>query len=478
MLLRSLPFFLLLTLFITTAKGQNSGYEPVNIVLFIADDLGIHDTGPYGNTIVRTPSLDEFSKESLLFTQAFASSPTCAPSRSSMFTGLMPFRNGAHSNHSGVRPGTKSLVHYLEPLGYRVALGGKLHIGPEEVFPFEKIANTNVRESGTEGKPGLHYDLNMDSINSWLERQNKEKPFMLVVADHSPHVVWPYDAQYDPEEVDIPSKHIDTWETRKSRARYYTDITKMDENFGKLLKSLEQHDLDENTVVVFVSDQGPQWPFGKWSLYDEGVQTPMLVRWNGKVEPGGRSDAMVSLVDLLPSFVELAGGKAPEDIDGRSFLPVLTGDKDSHREKVFASHTGDGAMNRSPSRMLRTKRFKYLLNLAPEVKYTTHMDRVKREGVNEYWESWRDKSFSEEHAAAVLWRYHNHPAEELYDLEKDPEELKNLASDPKYGKILKDFRKQTASWRKQQGDFETGPEELPTESPKKDKEKPIAPYVF
>ena len=475
MLYKSLPF-LLLIVFISTTNAQDREDRPVNIVLFIADDLGINDTGPYGNPVVKTPNLDEFAKRSLLFTNAFATSPTCAPSRSSMFTGLMPFRNGAHSNHSGVTSGTKSLVHYLEPLGYRLALGGKLHIGPAEVFPFEKIANTNIREPGTEGKPGLHYDLNMDPIHAWLARQQKEKPFMLVVADHSPHVVWPYDAQYDPEEVDIPSKHIDTWETRKSRARYYTDITKMDENFGKLLRSLDQLNLSDNTMVIFVSDQGPQWPFAKWTLYDEGVQVPMLVHWKGKVEPGGKSDAMVSLVDLLPSFVELAGGKAPEDIDGKSFLPVLTGDADTHRKKVFATHTGDGEMNCSPSRMLRTKRYKYLLNLAPGTKYTTHMDRVKREGVNEYWESWRDKSFSAEHAAAVLWRYHNHPPEELYDLREDSQEIRNLAADPNYAGELNDLRKEMASWRKQQKDFESGPEELPKK--KKIKGKPVAPYVF
>lgn len=456
--------------------GQQVKDRPVNIVLFIADDLGINDTGPYGNEVVRTPALDQFAQESLLFSRAFATSPTCAPSRSSMFTGLMPFRNGAHSNHSGVTPGTKSLVHYLHPLGYRVALGGKLHIGPEEVFPFEKIANTNVREPGTEGKPGIHYDLNLGPINSWLAGQKKNKPFLLVVGEHSPHVVWPYDAQYDPEKVNIPSKHIDTRETRESRARYYTDITKMDENFGKILKSLEQHDLSDNTVVIFVSDQGPQWPFGKWSLYDEGVQVPLLIRWKGKAEKGKSTNVMVSLVDLLPTFIEIAGGKAPEDIDGKSFLPVLTGNRNLHRKEIFASHTGDGEMNRSPSRMLRTQHFKYILNLAPEIKYTTHMDRVKREGVNEYWESWRDKSFTEKHAAAVLWRYHNRPVEEFYELKSDPEEIQNLAADPKYSEKLKDFRKQMNSWRAQQGDFESGPEELPKE--KTIKGKPVAPYVF
>lgn len=490
---RTILTTLLLTLTVAAIKAQQAdapanapqasraGEDPVNIILFIADDLGVDDIGPYGNMVVRTPNIDRLAKESLLFTDAFAGSPTCGPSRSTMFTGLMPFRHGAHGNHSGVKEGTKSLVHYLEPLGYRVAIAGKLHVGPEEVFPFERVSNTNVPEPGFEKKPGLHYDLNMDPVDQWLSEQQKGEPFMLVVADHSPHVIWPEDAQYDPKEVNIPAKHIDTQDTRKSRARYYTDITKMDSNVGKLLKSLDQHGLRDNTIVVFTSDQGPQWPFAKWSLYDDGIQAPLLIRWPGKIAPGTSTTALVSQADLLPTFVEIGGGTAPEQIDGQSFLPVLKGKQHSHREVVFASHTGDRRMNRSPARMLRTKRYKYILNLAPEILYTTHMDKAKdHDGGREYWDSWREKSFTDEHAAAVLWRYHNHPAEELYDVKADPQEMKNLAADPEYAEMLKGFRAQLTSWRKQQADFKTGPEQLRDESEhqKGKKRKPVAPYIF
>src|SRR5690349_18015801 len=135
--------------------------DPVNIVLFIADDLTTTDIGPYGNKIVRTPHLDRFTKQSMVFNKAFAASATCSPSRSAILTGLMPFRNGAHSNHTSVKDGTKSIVHYLAPLRYRMAIAGKLHIGPEEVFSFERIANTNMPEPGHEKNPGLNYDLNL-----------------------------------------------------------------------------------------------------------------------------------------------------------------------------------------------------------------------------------------------------------------------------------------------------------------------------
>lgn len=460
-----------------TQLAKNQSAKTPNIVLFVADDLGADDIRPYGNRVVRTPNLDRLAGEGQLFTLAYASSPTCGPSRSSLLTGLMPFRHGAHGNHSGVKEGTASLVQYLQPLGYRVALAGKLHFGPESVFPFERVSHTNVPEPGHEEKPGLNYDLAMAPVDKWLGQQQKDKPFFLMVADHSPHVIWPEKATYSPEEVDIPARHIDTRETRLSRARYYTDITKMDDNLGKLLRSLEAHGLAENTIVVFTADQGPQWPFAKWSLYEYGIRTPLLVRWPGQVKPATKSDALVSLTDLVPTFVEIAGGKAPAGIDGQSFLPVLQGKSTGQRQQLFASHTGDRLMNRAPSRMLRTKQYKYILNLAPEIPYTTHMDKAKdHDGGREYWDSWVAKAKTDAHAADVLKRYHNRPAEELYDLDKDPQEQNNLAADPKFAAMMQDFRSQMASWRRQQQDFETGPEKEGPPAPKGS--KPVAPYVF
>jgi uncharacterized sulfatase len=459
------------------SSGKAASLRP-NIVLFIADDLGWKDIGAYGNQVVKTPNLDRLSGESLRFTHAFASSPTCAPSRSSLFTGLMPFRHGAHGNHSGVKDKTLSLAKYMQQLEYRVAIAGKLHVGPQKVFPFERISKTNVPEPGFEAKPGLNYDLNMDPIDTWLSDQAHDKPFLLIVADHSPHVIWPEKSNYNPEAVDIPSVHIDTQETRKARARYYEDITKMDRNVGQLIQSLNEQNLLENTVMVFTADHGPQWPFAKWSLYDYGIRAPLVVRWPGIVKAGSHTSAMVSQVDLVPTFIEIAGGSAPENIDGKSFLRVLRGETDVHRSVVFATHTGDGMMNRSPSRMLRTERYKYILNLAPKNPYHTHMDKANdHDGGREYWTSWVEKAKTDKHAQDVLQRYHDHPGEELYDLHDDPDEKHNLSADDKHTKLIDGYRKELSAWRRRQGDFETGPEKLDTASQKKGK-TPVAPYVF
>lgn len=471
-------YILILSIVLISVDATFSQTKP-HIVLFIADDLGVTDIPSYGNLLVRTPNLDQLTKESLLFFNAFAASPTCSPSRASIHTGLMPFRNGAHANHAGIKVGTRTLPDYLNELGYRSAIAGKYHIGPMEAYPYELIHSTNVPEPGYEDEGVLWTDLNMDPVDKWLsEASAGKKPFMLVVNDHSPHVIWPEKPEYESSDVDIPLKHIDTEETRRARARYYTDITKMDGNVGKLLKSLETHGLADNTVVIFTADQGPQWAFGKWSLYDYGIRVPLIIKWPRIIEGGAESDALVSLVDLLPTIVELAGGKAPkepEEIDGTSFLSVLLGEKSNHRQQAFASHTGDGTMNQSPMRMIRTLRYKYILNLAPEILYTTHMDKAKdHDGGRRYWDSWVERSYENEHAASVLWRYHNRPAEELYDIQADPEETRNLAVNPHSEKILEGLRTQMAQWRQYQGDHETGP----YQPPKRENQRPVAPYIF
>lgn len=472
---RALPYLFLLSFFCSGQSVQKMPSQP-NFVLFIADDLGVRDISPYGNTIVQTPHLQRLAQESLIFNKAFAASPTCGPSRSSLFTGLMPLRHGAHGNHSGVKSGTRSVAHYLSALGYRVAIAGKLHVGPEDVFPFERIPGTNVREPGYEKISGLYHDLNVEPVDKWLANREKERPFVLIVADHSPHVIWPEKPAYRQEDVDIPPVHIDTPETRKARARYYTDVTKMDANVGKVLDILHRHDLEKNTVFMFTSDQGPQWAFGKWNVYDYGVQVPLMVRWPGHITGAASAQALVSHVDILPTMIEIAGGMNFPEMDGTSFLPVLNNPSLKHREILFASHTGDRQMNRTPMRMVRTDRYKYILNLAPDEIYNTHMNLAKdHDGGREYWPSWLTGSFRNAHAASVLWRYHHRPAEELYDTQNDPWEQHNLAADENYRPMLERLRKHLTGWRAEQGDDKTGPEDHGPPAPLR---QPVAPYVF
>src|SRR5690606_30734377 len=133
----------------------------------------------------------------------------------------------------------------------------------------------------------------------------------------------------------------------------------------------------ENTIFIFTADQGPQWAFGKWNLYDYGIQVPLMAYYPGKTIEHTENEELISLTDLLPTLIEAAHGDAPKSIDGKSFLGLLKGEKQNHRKSIYASHTGDGTMNRTPMRMVRTKRYKYILNLAPKETYHTHIDKAK-----------------------------------------------------------------------------------------------------
>lgn len=431
-----------------------------HIVLFIADDLTWNDLGAYGNPDVRTPNVDKLAREGMTFTRAFAASPTCAPSRSALFTGTYPMRNGAHANHSLVSSDVRTLPQYLSELGYRTVIAGKTHFGPREIFPFEYLPNSNVSPPG---KPEVLWtDLGTEAIEALLKSHDKKQPLALVVAAHSPHVYWPENDGYTPANLTLKPYMVDTPETRQALAKYYTDVTKMDREVGIVRTALERHGYAKNTLFMFTSDQGAQFPFGKWSLYDAGMQVPFIATWPGHTPLGASSGAIVSLVDVLPTMVDVAGGQAPQNVDGRSFTAVLEGRASKHLEAAFAAHTGDGQMNRAPMRTIRTERFKYIANLRPELSYGTHIDRADGVDGRDYWNSWVKLAETDPAAARLVRRYHDKPVAELYDLSQDPFELVNLAGDPAYAGIEAQLRGKLDAWRVQQGerlDFAAMPED-------------------
>jgi arylsulfatase A-like enzyme len=430
------------------ARAQE-GRRP-NIVLFIADDLTWHDVGPYGGTDVRTPSIDRLAKEGLKFQWAFAASPTCTPARSAMYTGMYPMRNGAHANHSLINPGVATLPQVMGKLGYRVVLAGKSHIGPREQFPFEYLEGANVMPPGKKGV--LWTDLNTERVDRLLKEHDRSKPLCLIVASHSPHVYWLENEGYDPAKIKVPPYLVDTPETRRARCKYYTDVTHMDEQMGAVRASLEKYGYAENTLFAFTADQGAQWPFSKWSCYEAGMRAPLLVSWPGHTKAGAVTGAMVSLIDLMPTFVEAAGGQAMSGIDGKSFLGVIEGKAERHREEVYAAHTGDKEMNHAPMRAIRTGRYKYIANLRPDVRYTNHISNGIAADGRDYWDSWVKLGETDAAVAKVVERFYVKPAEELYDLEADPFELRNLAGEAGNAGVLKELREKVTKWRVEQGE--------------------------
>jgi uncharacterized sulfatase len=348
----------------------------------------------------------------------------------------MPNRHGAMVNHARPKDEVRKWPAYLRMLGYRTAAFGKVaHYGQDKFYGFD------------------HYQRVHDAktVAAFLETHDATKPLCLFVGTHSPHVPWPEQATYDPTQLKPPASHVDTKETREMRARYYTAVSKADADLGDIL-DLVRAKLGENVLFIYTSDHGAQWPFGKWNLYDAGIRVPFLAAWPGVIQPASRSDAMISLADLLPTMIEIGGGKAPADLDGQSFADVLRGKKTRHHETLFTTHSRDGDMNVYPIRSVRTRDWAYIRNLDPRATHTTHIDKAKPVDGLYYWSSWVEKAKSDPAAARIVERYHQRPAEELYDLKNDPLQLRNIVADPAHAHRLSQLRTQLDAWMMQQAD--------------------------
>jgi N-sulfoglucosamine sulfohydrolase len=419
--------------------------RPPDIFVFLTDDQSQLDCTPYGGSGIRTPNMQRLADSGMTFERAYVASPSCAPSRAALLTGLMPAQNGAEANHSKPRAEIKKWPAYFQELGYEVVSFGKIsHYKHTADYGFDHFAND-----------GFHDHASISSAVEFLKsrKSRNSKPICLMVGSNWPHVPWPEtELSYDPAKLPLPAGNIDTPETRAWRARYATAVTKADDDLGRVLDAVRT-DLSNDTLVLFSADHGAQWPFSKWNLYESGVCIPLIVSWPGVVTPGSRSKAMVSWTDFLPTLIEAAKGAAPTTIEGRSFLNVLKGESTSHRERVFTTHANDNRMNVYPSRAVRDERWKYIRNLHPEYAFTTHIDLVSgRLGQRAFFSTWEAKAATSSEAAAIVKRYHERPAEELYDLDNDPHEQVNLALKSRHSADLTRLREELDRWITLQGD--------------------------
>lgn len=430
----------------TTAYGQP------NIVLFICDDMTWSDAGCYGSNDAKTPNLDKLASQGMKFERCFTSTAMCAPTRQQLYTGLWPVRSGAYPNHSAVQAGTRSLGHHFEELGYRVALSGKKHYKPAVSYPFEFLGG-NKQD-----------DLNFSAIEQFITRK-ADQPYFLICATFQPHGPWTMGdrSAYDPAKLKLPDYLADTPETREALADYFAEVTHMDMLLGKVMAQLEATGQADNTILLFTSEQGNGLPFAKWTCYEAGLKTGLVVRWPGKVKADSTTDAMVQYVDIVPTLLDAVGGEptavdtgvkgAPnggKGFDGTSFLPVLHGKSDQHRHYVFGVHTTRGIINGSksyPIRSVRGKRYKLIVNL-------NHEEAFSNIAMSEpFWKSWvKAADAGDERAAKAVNRYKHRPEYELYDLQNDPQELNNLADKPALREARDRLEQKLKAWMAQQGD--------------------------
>ena len=419
----------------------NEKKELPNLVFYISDDLSASDISLYNTNGIKVPNIEKLASEGMTFNMAFVASPSCAPSRAALLTGLYPARNGAMANHTYPHTAILKLPNLLRDIGYEVLSFGKVGHGFDdqkaEAYGFDYFSKDPVNLP--------------EKVRNFFKNRETSKPICLLVGDRRPHVPWIKDPDYPMDSVFMPPFLIDTKETREHWARYATDIQGMDADLGKIL-SLTKEMFGNDYVFLFSGDHGSQWPFGKWNLYDYGTHVPLVISWPNKIKQPIRTYARVSWVDIFPTLIDLAGGKLSDKLDGKSFLRVLENPLYHHRDFIYTTHSGDGHFNVYPMRSIRSKRFKYIYNLFPDNYHTNHSDILRKEGAGAYWDSWEAKAQLDLAAKAIIDKYHTRAEIEFYDLKNDPVEQNNLAGNPKYAKDQEELNKILMKVNAQQGD--------------------------
>ena len=418
-----LTYYILLIslLYFNPFYAQQESKTP-NIVFYLSDDQDLLDYGVYGNPNVQTSNADLLASQGMKFSNFYTGQAICAPSRSQIFTGMYPVKNGCMANHIGVKPDIKSITSLLKQSGYEVVLAGKSHVKPNKVFDwthyFPKINNRY---------------LPLEQIDDYLKNVNN--PFCLIIASDYPHGPYPQTSNYS--KADIFKLPYDPSYIGNHKPGYYQNIQDDNDQLGQVLNMVDNYGLKENTMFIYASDHGLS---GKWSLKEQGLRVPFIVRWPGKIKPNTTSETLLTLVDVLPTILEVSNTEIPSEIDGKSFLETLNGSKMKIHDYVFGVSTRQNIRECKifPSRMIRGNRYKLIRNFnSVEVANSNLGDNPV---INEF-------------AKIGAESFPNVPYEELYDLEKDPYQKVNLIDNPKYKKTRNRLSVALENWMKSQEDF-------------------------
>lgn len=441
-------FITVLSAFHSAAGATNTpgkkGPGP-NIIIIMADDLDSRQLSCYGGMNLKTGNIDRLATEGIKFNAMIASEAMCTPTRASLFTGLYPARHGSYRNHKPANRDLKSVCHYLKALGYRVGLTGKDHMTkPVSVFPFDIIPGFEPNCVA----PTDEYFL--DSVRQYIRQKD---PYCLFVMSINPHAPWTVGNpdEFDPKKLKLPAHWVDTDLTRKQFCKYLAEVRKLDDQVGAVLNMLKETGEDKNTIVIFLGEQGPQFPGGKWNLFDNGQKSSMIIRWPGVVNPGSETNAIVQYEDITPTLVDIAGGGPVKNLDGKSFKQALEGKKAAHRSVAYGIHNNIPEGPAYPIRSIRDNQYKLILNLMPDSSYyIKYMMNTKREDLA--WTSWIAKAENSIEDKKLVERIVHRPAVEFYDVKNDPDELNNLAKQTQYQDLIAKYKTELLQWMKEQKD--------------------------
>ncbi|RPI49263.1 MAG: heparan N-sulfatase [Acidobacteria bacterium] len=444
-----------LCLDVHTAREQNKAAQATrrpNILLAIADDWSWPHAGAYGDPTVKTPVFDRIAREGALFTHAFAAAPSCTPSRAALLTGRYPHQLEEGGVLHGFLPDKFPVyTDLLERAGYYVGYTRK-GWGPGRFEPG--------------GRPRNPAGVQFGDFDAFLRGRPAGQPFVFWFGSQDPHR--PYEegsgaaSGIDLASIRVPTFLPDTPEVRGDLADYFFEVQRFDREVGQILERLRTLGELDNTLVVITADNGMPFPRAKANVYDSGARLPFAMRWPGRVRPGLVADAFINLSDLAPTFLEAAGLTPPESMSARSILGLAAGGSEQGRDRVFVErerHAHVRAGNLSyPVRAVRTDEWLYIRNFRPdrwpagdpEMVFSVGPYGDIDGGVSKtlLLERRNDPAIARFFALATAIR----PAEELYDLKTDPDQLTNVAADPGRSGAKANLRRMLDEWMRTTGD--------------------------
>ena len=417
-----------------------------NILLILSDDHCVPFLGCYGNPDLKTPNIDRLAREGILFEKAYTTAPQSVPSRSSILTGrnvldvqMLRFSAPLDKNIITFPELLRKSGYYTGICGRTYHLDGSGNAPPETTETFKEFGMQTFSQRVDYLNSGSDNAV-LSQVEEFLDQKTDNKPFFLWVNYSDPHRIYnAKEFEPDPKTIHLPELMPDTKLLREDLAGYLGEIQRLDYNLGLLLKELEQRGQLENTLILFMGDNGGALLRGKGTLYDLGIHVPLLVRWPGKIKPGKTTDILISGEDIAPTLLQAAGLSPEEKMTGKSFLQTLTGEEKDVREYVFAVRGAHGSglplntVSFDLSRVILNKKFKLIYNPLFQLPYWP----VDFSG-NEYWkeliqlnaENKLDKRFA---STAIFTP--QRPMFELFDLEKDPGEFVNLSGKEEYSEI-------------------------------------------
>ncbi len=428
-----------LPLLLLTAAGlfasSVSADDRPNFIFFITDDIGWNDLGCYGNKFVKTPHLDAMAERGLRFTNAYLTISSCSPSRCSIISSRYPHNTGAPELHTSLPDDQYRFPKALRDAGYFTVLSGKNHIAKLKET-FEVISN---------GKgPGKS-----DDWVSLLRDRPKDQPFFAWFGSSDAHRGWSINDEnhiYDPTEIEVPPFLYDGPKTRQDLADYYHEVSRTDTTMGQLVEELKRQGIEENTYIIYMTDNGRPFPRCKTRLYDSGIKSPFLMACPGKIKPAV-VESLISSIDVGPTILELAGVEIDERVQGVSFVPLLEDPKAVVREVAFAEQNWH--VFQAHQRMVRTGDFLYIKNAYPDKLAVSMESDPTFPAGEELWEKHKSGELNEKQKDIFQ---QPRAQEELYQVSDDPFQLNNLAAEEEFSETISSMRAILNDWSESTGD--------------------------